>query len=152
MKKRNAKVIQIAGIRGLLLVGFVAVCLAAGFIVFPGLVAMHLWNYAVSFTYFIPAINIYQGILLWAIFGITGFIINDRKKFLAAYKAPTQLSEEEMRKLMERVKIQSQAQMLNSMILKSKELQSMEEKNNVEKIDKLDKEEAQSQEKDIHKV
>ena len=63
MKKRNAKVIQIAGIRGLLLVGFVAVCLVAGFVVFPGLVAMHLWNYAVSFTYFIPAINIYQGIL-----------------------------------------------------------------------------------------
>lgn len=149
MKKRNTKIIQIAGIRGLLLVGFVAVCLAAGFIVFPGFVAMHIWNYAVSFTYAVPAINIYQGILLWAIFGITGFIVNDRKKFLVAYKTPSQLSEEDMRRLMERVKLQSQAHMLNSMIIKSKELQTLENKDSSETHhnDELDK-----QEKDIHKV
>ncbi len=146
MKKRKTKVIQIAGLRGILLVVFAAVCLAAGFIAFPGMVAMHLWNYAASFSYSIPVINIYQGILLWSIFGITGFIINDRKKYLVAFKAPEELSDEEMKKLLERVKIQSQAQMLNSMILKSSELKTLENKETSEVKD------TEKEEKDIHKV
>lgn len=144
MKKRKTKVIQIAGLRGILMVLFAAVCLAAGFIAFPGIVAMHIWNYAASFSYAIPAINIYQGILLWSIFGITGFIINDRKKYLVAFKAPEELSDEEMKKLLERVKIQSQAQMLNSMIMKSSEIKTLENK----EISEAEQEE----EKDIHKV
>lgn len=146
MKKRKTKVIQIAGLRGILMVVFAAVCLAAGFIAFPGMVAMHIWNYAASFSYAIPAINIYQGILLWSIFGITGFIINDRKKYLVAFKAPEELSDDEMKKLLERVKIQSQAQTLNSMILKSSELKSLDSKD-ISNIEETEKEE-----KDIHKV
>lgn len=144
MKKRKTKVIQIAGLRGILMVVFAAVCLAAGFIAFPGMVAMHIWNYAASFSYAIPAINIYQGILLWSIFGITGFIINDRKKYLVAFKAPEELSDEEMKKLLERVKVHSQAQMLNSMIIKSSEIKTLENK----ETSKAEQEE----EKDIHKV
>lgn len=146
MKKRKTKVIQIAGLRGILMVLFVGICLAAGFIAFPGMVAMHIWNYAASFSYSIPVINIYQGILLWSIFGITGFIINDRKKYLSAFKVPEELSDEEMKKLMERVKIQSQAQMLNSMILKSSELKTLEDKETSEL------KETETEEKDIHKV
>ena len=103
MKKRKTRIIQISGIRGILTAIFVAACLAAGFIGFPGLVAMHLWNYAASFTYSMPVLNIYQGILLWAIVGISGFIINDRKKFIVSMKAPEELSDEEMKKLMERI-------------------------------------------------
>lgn len=148
MKKRKTKVIQISGIRGLITAAFVAVCLAAGFIAFPGIVAMYLWNYAASFTYSVPALNIYQGILLWAIVGISGYIINDRKKFLVAFKAPEELSDEEMKKLMERVKIQSQAQMLNSMILKSNELKALEKNNETSEI----KQEEKSEEQDVHKV
>ena len=34
--KKNLKVIQIKGIRGLILAGLVVICLAAGFIAFPG--------------------------------------------------------------------------------------------------------------------
>lgn len=97
---------------------FIASCLAAGFIAFPAIVAMRLWNMAASY-FAIPAINIYQGLLLWAIVAISGFIINDRKKFLVAFKAPDRLSDEEMKKVLERVKLHSQAQALNSMILKS---------------------------------
>ena len=155
MKKRNDKIIQITGIRGLLMVCFIVACLVAGFIVFPGYVAMHIWNYIVSFTYVVPAINIYQGVLLWGIFAIIGFIINDKKRFLVAYKNPAQLSEEEMKKLMERVKLQSQARMLNSMIINakdykdSKDLKVVENKENIEHIEK---ENSDNQEKDIHKV
>lgn len=149
MKKRKTRIIQISGIRGILTAIFVAVCLAAGFIGFPGLVAMHLWNYAASFMYSMPVLNIYQGILLWAIVGISGFIINDRKKFIVSMKAPEELSDEEMKKLMERVKIQSQAQMLNSMILKSNEIKTLEKEKQSSEI----KDEQKSEEtKDVHNV
>ncbi|MFR1671467.1 MAG: hypothetical protein ACLSWI_00805 [Candidatus Gastranaerophilaceae bacterium] len=149
MKKRKTRIIQISGIRGILTAIFVAACLAAGFIGFPGLVAMHLWNYAASFTYSMPVLNIYQGILLWAIVGISGFIINDRKKFIVSMKAPEELSDEEMKKLMERVKIQSQAQMLNSMILKSNEIKTLEKEKQSSEI----KDEQKSEEtKDVHNV
>ena len=103
--------------------------LAAGFIAFPAILAMHAWNYFANMIAF-PVINIYQGLLLWAIIAISGFIINDRKKFLVAFKAPDRLSDEDMRKLMERVKMQAQAKALNSMILKSAKP--------VEKEDKVD--------------
>ena len=149
MKKRKTRIIQISGIRGILTAIFVAACLAAGFIGFPGLVAMHLWNYAASFTYSMPVLNIYQGILLWAIVGISGFIINDRKKFIVSMKAPEELSDEEMKKLMERVKIQSQDQMLNSMILKSNEIKTLEKEKQSSEI----KDEQKSEEtKDVHNV
>ena len=74
--------------------------------------------------------------MLWAIVAISGFIINDKKKFIVEFQAPQQLSEKEMQKLMERVKIQSQAKVLNSMIMKSSELKPLNEvKNSVEKTE-----------------
>ena len=116
--RRKTRIIQISGLRGILMVLFIASCLAAGFIAFPAFVAMHIWNWAEAYAA-IPAINIYQGLMLWAIVAISVFIINDRKKFLVAFKAPDRLTDEEMKKVLERVKLHSQAQALNSMILKS---------------------------------
>ena len=116
--RRKTRIIQISGLRGILMMLFIASCLAAGFIAFPAFVAMHIWNWAAAYAA-IPAINIYQGLMLWAIVAISGFIINDRKKFLVAFKAPDRLTDEEMKKVLERVKLHSQAQALNSMILKS---------------------------------
>ena len=116
--KRKTRIIQISGIRGILTVIFVVTCLAAGFIAFPAIVAMRVWNFFAELAV-IPSINVWQGLLLWAIVAISGFIINDRKKFLVALKTPDKLSEKEMKMLLERVKIQSQAQAINSMILKS---------------------------------
>ena len=117
MKKRT-RIVQVSGLRGILMMIFIASCLVAGFIAFPAFVAMHLWNLAASYL-LIPAINIYQGLLLWAIIAISGFIINDRKKFLVAFNAADRLTDEEMRQVLERVKLHSQARAINSMILKS---------------------------------
>ena len=61
--KRKTRVIQIDGFRGLILALFAVVCLAAGFIAFPGYVAMCIWNHFAS----LPPINLFQGVLLWAI-------------------------------------------------------------------------------------
>ena len=86
MKKRT-RIIQISGLRGILMMLFIVSCLAAGFIAFPAFVPMYAWNWSTQY-FAIPAINIYQGLMLWAIVAISGFIINDRKKFLVAFKTP----------------------------------------------------------------
>ena len=65
--RKNAKIIQISGFRGLLLAVFIVTCLIAGFVVFPGLGAMYLWNITMASSFSLPAINIFQGILLWLI-------------------------------------------------------------------------------------
>lgn len=123
--KRNAKIIQINGLRGLLTALFILTCLAAGFIAFPGFVAMSIWNYFASGT--IPQINLLQGILLWAIIALTYFIAT-KQKVAVSFATPRELNEEELKTLMERVKMQSQARMINKMIMK--DLQD------IEKIDK----------------
>ena len=125
--RKNAHVIQISGIRGILMAVFVVSCLAAGFVGFPAYVAMHIWNYAAGFVS-IPSISFVQGLMLWAIIAITGFIINDRKKFLVAFSPKSQLSDEEMERIMERIRMQSNAQMINSMILKDMKSAKKEEK------------------------
>lgn len=129
--RRKTRIIQISGLRGLCLAVFTVACLVAGFIAFPAIVAMHAWNYIAEFIA-IPAINFWQGLMLWAIIAISGFILNDRKKFLVALKTPDKLTDQEMKTLLERMKIQSQTQAINSMILKSGDIKP------VEKTDKSD--------------
>ena len=44
------KVVKIDGFKGIFAAVFIGVCLFAGFVIFPGMVAMHLWNkYLVNF-------------------------------------------------------------------------------------------------------
>ena len=134
--KRNAKIIQISGFRGILTAIFVVTCLAAGFVVFPGYVAMNVWNY---FSETLPKINLIQGVLLWAIVALTCYIAN-KQKFAISFASPKELTEEEMEDLMEKVRMQSQARILNQMITKSIEeskkdkfLKDEEEKEEVNK-------------------
>ena len=131
--KRKAHVIQITGLRGILMAIFVVSCLIAGFVGFPSFVAMCVWNYAANFIT-IPTIGIVQGLMLWSIIAITGFIINDRKKYLVAFSPKSQLNDDEMKKIMERIKMQTNAQMINSMILK--DMKAMEEEIKKEEINK----------------
>lgn len=107
MKKNKMRIIQISGLRGILAVVFIATCLAAGFIAFPAIVAMNAWNWVAKFIA-IPAINIVQGLMLWAIIAISGFIINDRKKYLFSYCPKNKLSDAEVQRILENVKTQNQ--------------------------------------------
>lgn len=116
--RRNAKIIQINGFRGLLTALFIITCLGAGFIAFPGFVAMSIWNYFAGSN--VPQINLYQGILLWAIIFLTYFIVT-KQRVAVSFATPKELNEEELKTLMERVKMQSQARMINKMILKNLE-------------------------------
>ena len=114
--KRNAKIIQISGIKGLITALFVVTCLAAGFVAFPGFVAMNIWNHFAGSS--VPEINLYQGILLWAIVALVYFIAN-KQSFSVSFESPKELNEEEMNALMERIRMQSQAKMLNQMMIKN---------------------------------
>ena len=99
--KQRARVIQIAGVRGMILIGFLASCTVAGFIGFPALVAMYGWNFlAVKFA--LPTINIFQGILLWAVVAGVAYLINERNGYISLFNLmPAQrLSEEEFMKMM----------------------------------------------------
>ncbi len=113
--RKNAKIIQINGLRGILTALFIVTCLAAGFIVFPGFVAMNVWNYFAENSF--PQINLFQGVLLWAIIALTYFIAS-KQHVAVSFASPKELNEEELNVLMERVRMQSQARMIKKMMLK----------------------------------
>ena len=115
--RRNAKIIQIAGFRGILTAIFVVTCLVAGFVAFPGFVAMTIWNKCVTV---LPHINLLQGILLWAMVALVCYIANNQR-FAISFESPKELTDEEMDALMQRVRLQSQAKLLNRIITKNLE-------------------------------
>lgn len=125
--KRNMRVIQISGLRGLFMAVFVVVCLAAGFVAFPSIVAMKLWNCAAEYLS-LPVISVWQGLMLWAIVAISGFIINDKQKYLTAFNTKGRLSEKDIQKILERAKMQAQARALDNMYLKSENFKPVEDK------------------------
>ncbi len=134
--RKNAKIIQINGLRGLIMAMFIVTCLIAGFVIFPGFVTMNIWNY---FATFIPKLNIYQGVLLWAIIAFILFVIN-KQTFSVTIASPKELNDEEMNMLMERIKMDSQARMFNKMIVKN--LEELEKKELTESIETNELEES----------
>lgn len=101
--KKNLRIIQINGFRGLLLAIFIISCLAAGFIVFPAFMTMHIWNYLSLKTGSIPAINLLQGILLWAIITLSIYMFNKRK-FIVSFKSHQELSDDEVKDMVSKIK------------------------------------------------
>lgn len=101
--KRNLRVVQINGFRGLFLTLFIISCLIAGFIAFPAFLAMNIWNHlAVKISSF-PPINFYEGVLLWAIIAFSIFIFSKRK-FLVSFSAKQELTDDEVRDVVSRIK------------------------------------------------
>lgn len=119
--RKKARIIEIRGIRGLFMVAFVASCLCAGFVLFPAKCAAAAWNYVASNYIALPLISLWQGLLLWAAIALSVFIINSRTKMLS-YKTASALNEEEMKTLMERIKLQAEARRLNNLLMKDKEV------------------------------
>lgn len=108
--KHNPKVISINGLQGLFLILFGAVCLCAGFIIFPGYLACIVWNYFAGFAA-LPLINLFQGVLLWSIVLIIGYIvINNQERQIIAVKTPQGLDEEELREIMKIIRSQHKIQ------------------------------------------
>ena len=128
MKKDGPKIIQISGLKGIALIAFCIVCLGEGFVVFPAKMAMHLWNYLAG-GFSIPTISLWQGALLWAFVAISVYLIN-AKCSIISIKQPMELNDEELRILMDRIKLQKQAQKLNTMILKAEDIKIVKKPEN----------------------
>ena len=126
--KKGPKIIQISGLRGLIFAAFIVTCLAAGFIMFPAKIAMYLWNYMALNYIAVPTISLWQGVLLWAIVAISVYTFNNNKLAIS-FKQPMELNEEEMRILMDRIRMQKQAQKLNTMILKAEDFNKIIKQN-----------------------
>ena len=143
--RNNLNVIQIRGIRGLIIAGVVVCCLAAGFIVFPGWVAMHLWNITASYIETIPAIGLIQGVLLWGIF-IAAYFTFRKNKVVVCLKSPKGLDEEELKAVFADIKRQSVEDPVLQAMLKAREAEL-----NIIKNEKTeDKDESSAS--DSHKV
>ena len=118
--KKKLNVIQIKGIRGLILAGFVVCCLAAGFIVFPGWVGMQAWNLVSTNTGAMPAIGLVQGILLWGILAVSYFIFR-KEKVVVCMKTPQGLSEDELKAVFADIKKQSLEDPILHAMMKARE-------------------------------
>ena len=118
--KKNLNIIQIKGIKGLIYVGFMLTCLAAGFIFFPGFVAMKAWNLAASYIDALPAIGIIQGLLLWGITAASYFMFR-KEKLVVCMKSEEGLSEEELKEVFANMKAQAQNDTIIKSMLKAHE-------------------------------
>lgn len=129
MKRKGPKVIQINGFKGLFFTAFIVVCLFAGFVIFPAKVAVYGWNYIANNYISLPEISLWQGLMLWAMIALSIYLLNN-KNFAVSFQQPMELSDDEMKFLMERIQMQKQAQKLNAMFLKSNDIKILDKELN----------------------
>ena len=80
---KNLKIIDVNGIKGLLIFLFIVTCLIVGFFVFPGFVAMAIWNMMSSFVDMLPQINFIAGLLLWGIIVVSAYMMGRHKVLIS---------------------------------------------------------------------
>ncbi len=95
------KIVQINGFRGLVVATFMCICLFAGFVIFPGQVAMFLWNKYLAPNYMLPILNVFQGVLLWGMIAVS-YVIVTKKDFAVSFKEAKNLSDSEFDMIMRR--------------------------------------------------
>ena len=118
--KKNLNVIQIKGVKGLIMLVMVGCCLVAGFIVFPGWVAMNIWNVLASLVNNAPSIGIIQGVLLWGII-VASYFTFRKERVVACMKTPQGLNEEELKAVFADIKKQTQDDKIIQAMLKARE-------------------------------
>ena len=137
--KHNMNVIEIRGIRGIIIAGCAICCLAVGFIGFPGWIMMHIWNFGASYALTVPSIGIIQGILLWGII-IASYLIFKKDKFIVCVKTPKGLSEDELKSVFADLKESTKQDIVLQSMLKARET---ELKLKAEKTDEVESEETE---------
>lgn len=99
---KHGKVIEIRGIKGLFLAIFIACCLVTGFTVFPGFVAMHIWNLFTPYITDMPTMSLIHGVMLWGIVFLVWFAFNGKMPSFQFGCKTTTLDEEEFKKFIEK--------------------------------------------------
>ena len=118
--KKNLNVIQIKGVKGLIMLVMVGCCLVAGFIVFPGWGAMNLWDVLASLVNNAPSIGIIQGVLLWGII-VASYFTFRKERVVVCMKTPQGLNEEELKAVFADIKKQTQDDKIIQAMLKARE-------------------------------
>ena len=113
--KKNLK-----GVKGLIMLVMVGCCLVAGFIVFPGWVAMNIWNVLASLVNNAPSIGIIQGVLLWGII-VASYFTFRKERVVVCMKTPQGLNEEELKAVFADIKKQTQDDKIIQAMLKARE-------------------------------
>lgn|SRR5574344_2711081 len=73
---KKVNIIKINGFKGVLTAVFIIGCLIAGFLIFPGWICMHIWNFIASYFTQMPLMNLIHGSMLWCIFALSFYAIN----------------------------------------------------------------------------
>ena len=141
--KHNMNVIEIRGIRGMIITGCALCCLAVGFIGFPGWVLMHIWNYLASFGLSIPSLGIIQGILLWGIV-VASYFTFRKNPLIVCVKTPRGLSEDERKSVFADLKESTKQDIILQSMLKARETEL--------KLSTEDKETTKSEEEETEKL
>lgn len=139
--KKEFKVITINGIRGAIMAIFIVMGLIAGFIISPGWVCMQIWNYAFENSNVVATMNIYQGIMLWAIIALSLYALNNKRALIGfgSYKG---LTPEQIKDIMNRAKdsedkiLKQLEEMAKERIEKEAELNASEKEQEEEKKEK----------------
>ncbi len=118
--KKNLNIIQINGVKGLIMAGFIVTCLVAGFAAFPGWVCMHIWNFAAAYSLEIPSIGLIQGLLLWGIL-VAAYFTFRKEKLVVCMKSPQGLSDEELKSVFADIKKQAQEDKIIQAMIQARE-------------------------------
>ena len=107
---KNFKVITINGIRGIITLVFIVIGLIAGFIISPGWACMKIWNHVFENSNTISTMNLFEGIILWAIIALVLYALNNRRPLIGFGSYP-KLTPEQIREILRRAK---NSEMFNS--------------------------------------
>lgn len=108
MNKRGG-IIEIRGFKGLLTAIFILCCLITGFTVFPGFIAMTLWNSLAPYITDMPHMTLLHGVMLWAIVFLIWFAFNGKMPSLH-FGCNKAMNEEEIKEFVERIQKQQEQQ------------------------------------------
>ena len=98
---RRGKIIEIRGFKGLILAIFIACCIITGFAVFPGYIAMNIWNFTAKYISNLPSMQLIHGVMLWAIIFLIWYAFSGKQFALHFGYDP---SDEKIQELMEQIK------------------------------------------------
>lgn len=118
--KKDFNVIQIKGTKGILMLIATGCCLFAGFAVFPGWVAMQIWNFVASYAGNVPLIGLFQGVLLWGIL-VAAYFTFRKERVVICLKDPRGLSEEELKAVFANIKKQTGDDRIIQAMMKARE-------------------------------
>lgn len=101
---KKFSVIKINGFKGIALALFCVGCIIAGFLLFPGWVCMHIWNYIAGFFIQAPVMALQHGVLLWCIIALSIYAINSGNLTISiGTAAPISPSDERLREVISKI-------------------------------------------------